>query len=130
MAELIVDPGVGVFEGTYSVREGVNIAPLSFSFGRDNDIDGVRQFGCGAATFKSAWLDSNEHELYLSPPEVAETYKVICKQLFSKVAVRGGVNNYHVCKQALELAARGPTLPPFDYIPWPPPAAPNKKHRT
>ena len=126
MDELIVDPGVGVFEGTYSVRGGVNMANVSISFGRDKDIAGVRQFGCGASGYERDWLDSKAHKVRLSPPEVAQTYKLICKELFSKVSVRGGVNNYHVCKHAAELATRIPTRPPFDYIPWPPPA-PTKK---
>ncbi len=117
----------GAFADTYSVREGVNMAPLSFSFGRDKDIAGVRQFGCGCATFKSEWLDSKAHKMRLSPPEVAQTYKLLCKELFSKVSVRGGVHNYHVCKHAAELATRIPTRPPFDYISWPPPVASKKR---
>lgn len=130
MDELIVDRCErGALAGTYSVREGVNMADLSFSFGRDEDVAGVRKLGCGAASYEREWLDRKAHKVRLSPPEVAQTYKLICKELFSKVSVRGGVHNYHVCKYAAELAKRIPTLPPFDYITWPPPDAPEKKRK-
>ena len=57
----------------------------------------------------------------LTPPEVEPMYKLVCKHLLSKIGVSVGGRRYHVCKQAAELAARMETLPPFDYIPWPPP---------
>jgi hypothetical protein len=107
--------------GKYVVRKNTNFSAISLSFDGDEDIAGVRRLGGGAISAAHEWLHWNSREMRLSPPEVAQTYKQVCKHLFSKISVRGGVHNYHVCKEAAELATRVPTRPPFDYIPWPPP---------
>lgn len=111
----------GILAGTYSVQPSFNLSAIKLSFQGDEDIRGVRRLGGGYVSFNSEWLHDKSSEMRPSPPEVAQTYKQICKQLFSKISVRGGVHNYHVCKEAAALAARIPTRPPFDYIPWPPP---------
>lgn len=111
----------GVFAGTYTVRTNVNFSSISLYISGDTDIAGQRRLGGGYVSSAHEWLDWQAHEMRPSPPEVAQTYKQVCKHLFSKISVRGGVHNYHVCKEAAELATRIPTRPPFDYIPWPPP---------
>lgn len=118
----------GVFAGTYSVRYGINFSPISLSFSGDEDIAGVRLLGCGSVSFQREWLHRKAHEMRLTPPEVEPMYKQVCKHLLSKIVARGGGHCYHVCKQAVEVAARSPTRPPFDYIQWPPPDL-NKKIR-
>lgn len=111
----------GVFAGTYSVRSGTNFSPVKLYFQGDEDIGGIRRLGDGLISFKREWLHDKAHEMRPAPPEVEHVYKQICKYMLSKIVVRGGVHRYHVCKQAAELAARMETLPPYDYIPWPPP---------
>ena len=116
----------GVDAGTYTVRAGINFPPISLYFSGDEDIAGVRRLGDGSVSFKREWLHDKAHEMRPTPPEVEQDYKQVCKHLLSKIVVKAGVHRYHVCKQAAELAARIPTRPPFDYIPWPPPDL-NKK---
>jgi hypothetical protein len=111
----------GINVGKYFVRTNINFAAISLSFDGDEDVAGVRRLGGGDISYGREWLHAKTHEMRLSPPDVAQTYKQVCKHLFSKISVRGGVHNYHVCKEAAELATRIPTRPPFDYIPWPPP---------
>lgn len=110
----------GAYAGTYVVR-GTNFSRIDLSFSREKDIDGVCRLSPGSISFKRDFLHEKSHEMHLSPPEVEQTYKQLCKHMFSKISVRGGVHKYHVCKEAAELATRIPTRPPFDYIPWPPP---------
>ena len=112
--------------GKHFVRAGINFPPISLYFSGDEDIAGVRRLGIGSVSFQREWLHDKAHEMRLSPPDVEQVYKEVCKHLLSRISVRAGVHHYHVCKQAAELAARIPTRPPFDYIPWPPPDL-NKK---
>lgn len=116
---MLIDSGIDA--GKYVIPTGVNFSSIKLSFQGDEDIGGARRLGGGYVSYDREWLHREAHEMRLSPPEVAQTYKQVCKQLFSKISVRGGVHNYHVCKEAAELATRIPTRPPFDYIPWPPP---------
>lgn len=111
----------GISAGKYVVRTTINFSAISLYFQGDEDVAGVRRLGDGHISYNREWLHDKAHEMRLSPPEVAQVYKQVCKHLFSKVSVRGGVHLYHVRKQAAEVAARCETLPPFDYIPWPPP---------
>lgn len=116
---MLIDAGANA--GKYFVRAGINFPPISFYFSGDEDIAGIRRLGSGQVSFKREWLHDKAHEMRLSPPEVEQDYKQVCKHLLSKIVVKAGVHRYHICKQAAELAARIPTRPPFDYIPWPPP---------
>ena len=121
---MLLDAGPNA--GKYVVRTNINFSSIKLYFQGDEDVAGVRRLGGGGISFAREWLHRKAHEMRLSPPEVAQTYKDVSKHLLSKVVVRAGVHHYHVCKQAAELAARIPTRPPFDYIPWPPPDL-NKK---
>jgi len=115
---MLLDAGLSA--GKYVVCSGINMSAISLSFSGVEDIGGVRRLGGGYVSYKREWLHDKTREMRLSPPEVAQVYKQVCKHLFSKIVVRAGVHHYHVCKQAAELAARIPTRPPFDFIPWPP----------
>jgi len=110
----------GADAGKYDVPPGVNFSPIKLYFHGDEDIAGVRRLGIGGISFKREYLHRESHEMRLTPLEVEPMYKLVCKHLLSKIAVSVGGRRYHVCKQAAELAARIPTLPPFDYSPWPP----------
>ena len=112
--------------GKYTVRASINMSAISLYFHGEMDIDGVHRLGIGSVSFQREWLHDKAHEMRLSPPDVEHVYKEVCKHLLSRISVRGGRHRYYVCKQAAELAARIPTRPPFDYIPWPPPDL-NKK---
>jgi len=111
----------GAYAGKYTVPPSTNFSPINLYFHGEMDIEGVHRLGIGGISFKRDWFHYKAHEIRLSPPEVEPMYKQVCKHLFSKIFVKGGVHRYYVCKQAAELAARIETLPPFDYIPWPPP---------
>lgn len=118
----------GAFAGTYTVCPSINLSAIDLYFSGDNDIEGIRSLGVGSISFKREWLHKEAHEMRPSPPDVEVAYKQVCKHLLSNVVARGGVHRYHVCKEAVALAARSPTRPPFDYIEWPPPDL-HKKRR-
>lgn len=111
----------GAFAGTYSLPPGLNFAPIELYFWGDQEIEGVRRLGNSTVSFKRDYLAEPAHEIRPSPPEIETVYKQLCKHLLSTITVSGGGHRYHVCKEAAALAARMPTKPPFDYIPWPPP---------
>jgi hypothetical protein len=111
----------GFLTGTYSVSKGVNLSAIGIYVSGDADENGTRRLGDGEFGFKRDYLAEPAHEMRPSPPDVEVVYKQLCKHLLSTITVRGGAHRYHVCKEAATLAARMPTRPLFDYIPWPPP---------
>ncbi len=111
----------GACAGEYYVAPGTNFSPITLSFSGAKDVAGVRRLGSGGISFNREWFHYDAHETRPAPPEVEQVYKHVCKHLLSTIHVSGGGHRYYVCKHAAELATRMETLPPFDYLPWPPP---------
>lgn len=107
--------------GKYYLK-GVNFAEISIYFQGEGEQDGRRRLGSGDISFKREWLDDQAHEMRPSPPEISQYYNALCKELLSRQAIKAGVHRYFLCRHAAEVAASADTLPPFDFIPWPPPS--------
>jgi hypothetical protein len=133
LPEWVADPlqfmliEAGANAGKYVVQQGVNFAPITIDFHKENNQSGRRRLGSGSISFKREWLHKRAHEMRPSPPEISRVYDALCKHLFSKTVIKAGVHRYVLCRHALQVASSENTIPPFDFIPWPPPKSPSGK---
>ena len=107
--------------GKYVVRPNVNCAAITLYFQGEGNHAGRRRLGSGGIGYKREWLHDQANEMRPSPPVVTEVYDAICKYLLPGVSIKAGVHRYYLCKNAARLALTEDIVPPFDYIPWPPP---------
>jgi hypothetical protein len=123
----------GYYAGLYSVKPDVNMFAIHLTvFGEtgEKSIDGVRKLGSGSIGFRPSWLDDKNRSLPDTPPEVGDYYKAIMKHFLSNNFVktnRGRPQRYYLTRLALQVIGTEPTLPPFDFITWPPDLKPTEK---
>jgi hypothetical protein len=119
--------------GLYSVKPDVNMVAIHLTvYGEtgENRTDGVRKLGSGSIGFRPTWLDDKNRSLPDTPPEVGEYYKTILKHFLSNKFAKTNVKRperYYLTRLALEVIEKEPTLPPFDFITWPPDLRSTKK---
>jgi hypothetical protein len=113
--------GAGHNAGKYVVRQ-MNFAAITLYFQGEGDQAGRRRLGSGCISHDREWLHDTANEMRPSPPMVAQVYKALCEHMLSKDVIKAGVHRYHLCPNAARLALTEATVPPFDFIPWPPEA--------
>ena len=114
--------GAGHNAGKYFVCPQMNFTAIKLYFQGEGDQAGLRRLGSGMISYKRDWLHDTANEIRASPPMVAQVYKALCKHMLSKYAIKAGVHRYHLCTDAARVALTEATVPPFDFIPWPPQA--------
>jgi hypothetical protein len=84
----------------------------------ERNVGRKRRLGNGTSSRRVDWLNSEQHQVHPSPPDVKLIFDAICKQLDSGNRIRAGGRTYHVLRGALTKIKMG-YLPPFDFIEWP-----------
>lgn len=110
----------GANAGKYVVKPAVNFAAITVYFQGEGVLEGTRRLGSGTISFKPEWLHNSANEMRPAPIGVRKYYDAMCKHLLSRGVVRAGVHRYRIARHAARLASTESTLPPFDFIPWPP----------
>ena len=113
--------GGGYNEGKYVVKQ-MNFASIALYFQGEGVLAGRRRLGSGGISYDREWLHDTANEMRPSPPMIAQVYKALCKHMLSEEVIKAGVHRYHLCTHAARLALTEATVPPFDFIPWPPEA--------
>jgi hypothetical protein len=100
--------------------EHINMISIQLYVHGESRLNGVRRLGSGTLSFRSSWLDADAKVIRDTPPEVRKAYRAITKHFLSNNFIKAGVERFNLTRLAIEAIATEITLPPFDYITWPP----------
>jgi hypothetical protein len=107
--------------GKYFVSPSANCSPIKFYFSGERLDNGRRRFGACAVSYDRDWLELASRTTRRASPDVGKWFRHLVRHISSGVVIKGGKHNYGICRGVLLDPHLNRSLPPFDFVPWPPP---------